>query len=227
MKTTLCAFIFAMLGIAAVPALASPTPRPVPQLTGGWPILTEDGGGGSPGPGASASVGIYADQYGNPTPPGLFYFESDAVITSFSESGNCPGTESFPFDTGIPNCVEQWEGTAAGTVHLAALFNPDTTLNYITAVGRITSATFSGEAICDSWPSDDCGFGTQVDMTFTAQWSNGWQSTGGADWDASAFGTTTGGIGMTTVDPTPEPASMALLGSGIIAAACRMRKRQS
>jgi hypothetical protein len=211
-----------VLATSVLPASAASVPVPVPELTGFWQILCE---GDCAGINRDATIAT-GDLIPFPSPPpsALAFFQSDSITTSYSQSGTCP---DWPTDIS-PNCTAQWQGTATGTVHLVAFLDPATESNPISANGQITSADFSGTVDCDS--QEFCGFGNTVDLSFTAQWSNGWQSTGTANWESATDGfgpiDTIGGITMATVNTTPEPSTIILLGSGALALISSRNRRK-
>jgi hypothetical protein len=161
-------------------------------------------------------------------------FKSDQSIDGLmAQFGSIPG--SFSFNASIsdysndlgctpPNfidgCVENWSGTYSGGA--VSLIAGDSGAYMFT--GAITSGSFSGIEVCDSFMG--CNLENRAAFDFTSTWTNGWSSDGSLIVDSVAANRGSKGIlSMRTV--TPEPSNMILVPSGIIIVAVFLRRRLS
>ena len=146
------------------------------------------------------------------------------LTAGFSFNGSISGYSNDQGCTPVTlPCMENWSGEFSGGS--VSFFAYDSSLlNVFSFTGVIIGGTFSGSETCDS---QECGHDNLANFAFASTWPNGWRSVGtvsaesGGFYSLATFGTLT----MTTV--VPEPTSMALLGSGILAVASFFRRRLS
>ena len=163
----------------------------------------------------------YRDKQSISNLEGLFGFQGrfsfNGSISNYSDGQVCP----------IPStCMEVWSGTfSGGSVSWGGSTNQS--VEYL-FTGTITDGSFSGDAGCNS--EGECSNSNRATFSFTSTWTNGWRSDGTLLVDSctaflsclSAPGSI-GSLSITTM--TPEPGSMTLLGSGILAVAVFLRRR--
>ncbi len=147
--------------------------------------------------------------------PGAGFLTTDPAIDldNYFDDHGCDN--AFP-------CEEHWSGTFnGGSMSLVAFDGNGHTYSF---TGTITGGSFSGDFHFDH--SGTWGGNNQT-LSFTARSTNGWTSDGtlttSNDLGDPFNGKGRGTLSMTTV--TPEPGSMTLLGSGIVAVAAFLRRR--
>jgi hypothetical protein len=148
---------------------------------------------------------------------------------SFSFSGPVTGFSEQIFNCDQNNnCQYMWQGNIpSGVISIyATLQYANYTTRTLTFTGTFTGGYFSGAYtdVCFENEGGPCFSEWQGVNFFSGTWSNGWKSTGGSFWEEmDSEPNWIGLIGMPI--STPEPTSIALLGSGVLGLIGYWRKR--
>ncbi len=198
----------------------------VSTFTGSWRLDSDGAGTGSVASRTNQSIDNLRGPIGSDF-NGIFSFNGS--IGNYSDEFGGPGCDPNSFSS-----CENWSGSLSGSVSFAA-YNSQAEYTF---KGTITAGSFSGTVTCDL--EGQCLGENEATFSFTsAIWQeltsasrgpNGWTSAGTLDVGSCIEGCSPISIGtlsMTTITPTPEPASMALFGSGILAVATFVRRRLS
>jgi hypothetical protein len=145
-------------------------------------------------------------------------FSFNGAISNYSEGGSGPCSI---FD----RICETWSGTLSGGS--VAFVGSDGSVEY-TFTGTITGGSFSGYYACSNEELSVCSDNNDASFSFTSRWTNGWVSEGTVNVKSCVIagcGPFTGGTLSMTTTVGPEPSSMTLLCSGIVAVAIFLRRR--